>query len=56
MYLYPTIPEEVTKMIQGMELKMGGIDGINVKVLKELAEVIVYLIVHIINLCIGTAI
>ena len=49
-------PEEVTKIIQGMELKMNGFDVINAKVLKELADVIVDPIVHIINLCIGTVI
>lgn len=55
-YLYPVAPEEVHKIIKDMKPKIGGIDGIHAKTIKNLEEFILEPLVYIINLSIGLAI
>ena len=55
MYLFPITPEEVLKTINEMELKAGGVDGINVRTIKYLTEFLVNPLIHIINISIAKA-
>ena len=52
LFLEPTNQLELLKIIKQMKNKAGGIDGISVMVLKNIARYIVNPLTHIINLCI----
>ena len=55
-YLSPTTPEEVHRIIQQLKPKHGGVDGIHAKTIQNLEEFILYPLVHIMNISIGMAV
>lgn len=55
-YLFPTTSQEVLSIIRAMEVKGGGIDNINVKTLKVLADSIAHILQYIFNLCMEKAV
>lgn len=55
-FISPTDSNEISEIISKMKLKNGGVDKINMKIIKNLSEYIVNPLVHIINLSIDKSI